>query len=133
MSNLPAVGADGASNGYQALQAKLTALKAAADQLRQEAELKALRTKRNSDFADVVSDLSAAAEVDGNHIAAINEVAAAFARAAGSGMRVAAAADNVRLATEQLKSVHQAQYGRVQAAVTASKARQAKPGFYRQT
>ncbi|WP_055714039.1 hypothetical protein, partial [Streptomyces torulosus] len=128
-----AVGSDGAANGYQALQAKLTALKAAAEQLTEEALLKAQRTKRNADFADIVTDLSAAAAVDPRHLAVLGEVGAAFRRAAGSGGSVAAAADGVRLATAQLKSVHQAQYGGIHAAVNASKARQAKPGFYRQT
>ncbi|MCX4971008.1 hypothetical protein OHA98_41070 [Streptomyces sp. NBC_00654] len=131
MSNFPAVGSDGENNGYKALRAKLTRLQNAADRLREEAEGVALRMKRNAKFAAVVADMCAAAEVDARHLTAIGGVSRAFGRCTAHGLRVAGAADRISQAAGRAKTVHQAQYGGIHAAVQATKARQAKPGFYR--
>ncbi|GAA3163651.1 hypothetical protein [Streptomyces ramulosus] len=132
MSNLPSTRADGAGNGYQALQAKLKRLQGAADQLSEQVGYAAQRMKRNSSAADTVADMSAAAQADSRHVAAIGDVADAFGQVAVRGRRVVAAADGVSQAAGQLRSTHQNTYGGIQAAVTSSRARQAKPGFYRQ-
>ncbi|MGK3110598.1 hypothetical protein [Streptomyces sp. WAC05858] len=132
-SNLPAVGSEGAANGYQALQAKLKQLKGAADQLMEEAEQLAQRMRRNSNFAGTVADMTAAAEAEPRHVAAIGDVSEAFGRCVGGGRRVLAAAEGISNAAGQMKTTHQSQYGGIHAAVTSSRARQARPGFYRQT
>jgi hypothetical protein len=127
------VGADGAANGYTALIAKFTALQKAAAGLMEEAELVAQRMRHNADAATAVADLSAAAHVDGVHVAAIADVGHAFAMVAGGCKHMMSAADTMHTAAGHLKHEHQAEYGPIHAAVTASRARQAKPGFYRQT
>lgn len=131
--NASPVGADGAANGYTALTAKFTVLQKAAADLMEEAELVAQRMRRNADTATAVADLSAAAHVDGVHVAAIADVGHAFAMVAGGCTRMMSAADTMHTTAGHLKHEHQAEYGPIHAAVTASRARQAKPGFYRQT
>lgn len=125
------VGADGAANGYIALTAKFTVLQKAAANLMEEAELVAQRMRRNADAATAVADMSAAAHVDGVHVAAIADVGQAFAMVVGGCKRMMSAADTMHTAAGHLKHEHQAEYGPIHAAVTASRARQAKPGFYR--
>ncbi|MFI1377290.1 hypothetical protein ACH4UY_35475 [Streptomyces longwoodensis] len=127
------VGADGAANGYVALIAKFTALQNAAGGLMEEAELVAQRMRRNADAATAVADLSAAAHVDGVHVAAIADVGQAFAVVVGGCKRMLSVADTMHTAAGHLKHEHQAEYGPIHAAVTASRARQAKPGFYQKT
>ncbi|MFI8214005.1 hypothetical protein [Streptomyces werraensis] len=126
----PAVSADADANGYTAIHTKLTALQRAAAQLMEHAERVALRMRANARAAVTVADLSAAAQVDARHVAAINEVATSFGRVVGGARRLSSAADTMHQAAGHLKREHQAEYGGVHAAVTASKARQAKPGFY---
>jgi ABC-type transporter Mla MlaB component len=130
---VPAVAADGAANGFDAVQAKLAALERAAAQLNEHAERVAQRMRANAKAATTVADLSAAAQVDGRHVAAIAEVAGHFARVAGGALRLSGAAESMHQAAGHLRSAHRAEYGGVHAAVAASRARQAKPGFYRQT
>ncbi|KES03409.1 hypothetical protein BU52_30695 [Streptomyces toyocaensis] len=127
----PAVSADGDANGYTAIHTKLTALQRAAAQLMEHAERVAQRMRANANAAVTVADLSAAAQVDARHVAAINEVATSFGRVVGGARRLSGAADSMHQAAGHLRTEHQAEYGGVHAAVTASKARQAKPGFYR--
>lgn len=127
-----AVPADGAANGYSGVQAKLAALQRAAAQLMEHADRVAQSMRANAKAAVVVAELSAAAQVDGGHVAAIGEVAGHFGRVAGGARRLSGAADAMHQAAGHVRSEHQAEYGGVHAAVTASRARQAKPGFYRQ-
>ncbi|MGA5207929.1 hypothetical protein [Streptomyces variegatus] len=127
------VGADGAANGYTALIAKFTALQKTAASLVEETDLVAQRMQRNADAAIAVADLSAAAHVDGVHVAAIVDVGNAFAKVVGGCKHMMSAADTMHTAAGHLKHEHQAEYGPIHAAVTASRARQAKPGFYQQT
>ncbi|MFI1004929.1 hypothetical protein ACIP10_36115 [Streptomyces galbus] len=127
------VGADGAANGYVALTAKFTALQHAAGGLLEEAELVAQRMRRNAATATAVADLSAAAHVDGVHVAAIADVGLAFAVVVGGCKRMMSVADTMHTSAGHLKQEHQAEYGPIHAAVTASRARQAKPGFYQKT
>ncbi|MFE2337317.1 hypothetical protein [Streptomyces coelicoflavus] len=129
---LPA-GQGGAANGYTALVVKFTALQKAANGLLDEVEFLAQRMRRNADAATTVADLSAAAHVDPAHVAAIADVGNAFAQAVGGCKRLMSAADTMHTAAGHLRHEHQAEYGAIHAAVTASRARQAKPGFYRQT
>ncbi|MFH8939558.1 hypothetical protein [Streptomyces griseosporeus] len=128
----PAVGADGANNGYTALVTKFTALQNAAAQLLERAEHLAQRMRANADAAVTVADLCAAAEVDSRHVAAIADVSEGFGRVVGGSKRLMGVADAMYTAADDLKTEHQAEYGGVHAAATASKARQARPGFYRQ-
>lgn len=127
----PAVNADGDANGYIALVSKLVALQVAAAQLLEHAERVAQQMRANADFAVTVAELCAAAEVDARHVGAVGEVGQAFARVVGGCKRLMSAADTMHTAAGHLKREHQAEYGGVHAAVTASRARQAKPGFYR--
>lgn len=129
----PVVGADGANNGYTALAAKFVALQNAAARLLEESERLAQRMRANRDAATVVADLSAAARVDDRHVTAVTDIAAAFGRVVGGCTQLMDAADAMHTAAGQLKTEHQAEYGGIHAAVTASRARQAAPGFYRQT
>ncbi|MEU5713985.1 hypothetical protein [Streptomyces flaveolus] len=126
----PAVGADGVNNGYVALVTKFTALQHAAAVLLEEAERLAQRMRANADAAVTVADLCAVAEVDGVHVAAVADIGEAFGRVVGGCKRVMSAADQVHTAAGHLKTEHQAEYGGIHAAVTASGVRQAKPGFY---
>lgn len=127
----PAVGADGVNNGYTALVAKFTALQTAATGLLEEAERLAQRMRANADAAVTVADLSAAAHVDARHVAAVADVGAAFGRVVGGCKQLMGAAEAMHTAASHLKAEHQAEYGAIHAAVTASRARQAAPGFYR--
>ncbi|WP_432101221.1 hypothetical protein [Streptomyces sp. WAC 04229] len=127
----PAVNADGASNGYVALVSKLVALQVAAAQLLEHAERVAQQMRANADFAVTVAEFCAAAEVDPRHVGTVDEVGRAFARVVGGCKRLMSSADTMHAAAGHLKSEHQAEYGGVHAAATASRARQAKPGFYR--
>lgn len=127
----PAVGSDG-SNGYSGLQAKLQALQAAADALRERAEQVAARMRRNGESAATLADLCAAAEVDPRRVAAVQDISGAYGRTAGGAVRLTSAADVMGQAAGHLKSRHAAEYGGIQAAMAAAPGRQAKPGFYRQ-
>ncbi|MEV0185840.1 hypothetical protein AB0I54_42230 [Streptomyces sp. NPDC050625] len=127
----PAVGADGAANGYTVLVTKFTALQHAAAQLLEHAEYVAQRMRANADAAVTVAELCAAAEVDPRHVAGVADVGEAFGRVVGGCKRLMSAADSMHQAAGHLKSEHQAEYGGIHAAATASNARQAKPGFYR--
>ncbi|UXY24986.1 hypothetical protein N8I84_41885 (plasmid) [Streptomyces cynarae] len=127
----PAVGADGAANGYTALVAKFTALQHAAAQLLEEAEHVAQRMRDNANAAVTVAELCAAAEVDPHHVAAVADVGEAFGRVVGGCKQLQSAAESMHQAAGHLKDEHQAEYGGIHAAATSSKARQAKPGFYR--
>lgn len=129
----PAAGSEGAANGYTALAAKLRAAQKRADALMEQAEQVAQRMRRNAKAAVMLAELCAAAEVDPRHVAAIGDVSLAFGRVAGGGRQVAAAAETVGQATGHLRAQHQAEYGGIHAAALASRARQAKPGFYRST
>src|SRR5436190_4295498 len=131
MSNLPAVGSDGAANGYAALGAKLKALQSAAGELMEQAGQVAQRMRANAEAAVSVAELCAAAEVDPKHVAAVADVGEAFGRAVGGCKRLMGAADQVHQAAGHLKSEHRAEYGGIHAAATSSPARQARPGFYR--
>ncbi|MEV5178067.1 hypothetical protein AB0L10_45385 [Streptomyces flaveolus] len=126
----PAIGADGADNGYTALVAKFTALQNAAASLFAEAERLSLRMRVNADAATVVSDLCAVAEVDARHVAAVAAVGAAFGGVVNGCSGLMGAVDALHTAAGHLKSEHQTEYGGIHAAVTASGVRQAKPGFY---
>ncbi|MFD5430358.1 conjugal transfer protein TraB [Streptomyces sp. NPDC127084] len=127
----PAVGADGAANGFTALTAKFTALQRAAGALVEEAERLAVRMRANANAAVELADLNAAAEVDPRHIARTADIGEAFGRVVGGCKALQGAADTVHTAAGNVKAAHQAEYGPTHAAVTASRARQAKPGFYR--
>jgi hypothetical protein len=126
------VPADGDSNGFSAVQLKLAALQRAAAQLQEHAERVAQRMRANAKTAATVADLSAAAQVDGRHVTAIAEVAGHFRRVAGGARGLSGTADTMHQAAGHVRSEHRAEYGGVQASVAASRARQAKPGFYRQ-
>ncbi|MFF4918874.1 hypothetical protein [Streptomyces tendae] len=126
------VAADGNANGFSAVQAKLAALQRTAVQLHEHAERVAQRMRANAKTAAAGADLSAAAQVDGRHVSAIEEVAAHFGRVARGARGLSGSADAMHRAAGRVRSEHRAEYGGVQAAVTASRARQAKPGFYRQ-
>ncbi|MFF3516564.1 hypothetical protein [Streptomyces sp. NPDC002573] len=126
----PAIGADGANNGYIALVTKFTALQKAAAGLMEEAELVAQRMRRNADAAVTVADLCASADVDPTHVAALADIGEAFGRTVGGCKQLLAAADLMHQAASHLKTQHQAEYGGIHAAATASRARQARPGFY---
>jgi hypothetical protein len=128
-----AAGSEGAANGYTALAAKLQAMQQAADALLEQAEQVASRMRRNANAAVTLADLCAAAEVDPRHVAAIGDVSLAFGRVAGGGRRVASAAETVGQAAGHLRAQHRVEYGGIHAAAAASRVRQAKPGFYRQT
>lgn len=119
-------------NGYSGLQAKLARLQATADALAERAAAVQARMLSNADAAAGLSDMCAAAEVDPVHTAAISEVAAAYARVAEGGVRLASAAEVMGQTAGHLKAQHAAEYGGVQAAAAASPVRQAKPGFYQQ-
>ncbi|MGW2770142.1 hypothetical protein [Streptomyces sp. NPDC001275] len=127
----PAMSADGAANGYTALVTKFTALQKATAQLMEQAEVLAQHMRANADAAVTVADLCAAAEVDPRHVAAVADIGEAFGQVVGGCKRLVSAADQMHQAAGHLKSVHQAEYGGIHAAATASRARQAKPGFYR--
>ncbi|MFJ9931372.1 hypothetical protein ACIRU5_35810 [Streptomyces misionensis] len=130
-NNAPAIGADGAANGFSAVEAKLAALQKAAIGLQEETGVLVKQMRVNANAALKVAELSAAAEVDSRHVAAVVEIGAAFARVVGGCKVLIAAADTVHQATGHLRAEHKAEYGGIHAAVTASRARQAKPGFYR--
>uniref|UniRef100_UPI003F49A295 hypothetical protein n=1 Tax=Streptomyces achromogenes TaxID=67255 RepID=UPI003F49A295 len=129
----PAAGADGAGNGYTALDRKFTVLQQAAAALQEEAERTAQRMRANADAAVTVADLCAAAEVDGVHVAAVADIGAEFAKVAGSYKQVMSAADTLHTAAGHLRSEHQAEYGGIYEAVAVSGVRQARPAFYQQT
>ncbi|MGK5497550.1 hypothetical protein [Streptomyces sp. URMC 125] len=129
----PAAESEGAANGYTALAAKLQAMQQAADALLEQAEQVASRMRRNANAAVTLADLCAAAEVDPRHVAVIGDVSLAFGRVAGGGRQVAAASEAVSEAAGHLRAQHRVEYGGIHAAAAASRARQAKPGFYRQT
>ncbi|WP_333741963.1 hypothetical protein [Streptomyces sp. IBSBF 2806] len=133
MGQLAPIGADGANNGYLAANAKFTALQKAAAGLLEEAERLALRMRVNADIATAVSDLCAAAQVDTRHVAHVAAVGAAFARVVNGCAGLMGAADAMHIAAGHLKTEHEREYGGIHAAATASRARQAAPGFYRQT
>ncbi|MFE2586367.1 hypothetical protein [Streptomyces sp. NPDC059378] len=126
----PAVAADGAANGYTAIAAKFNALQHAAASLMEEAEVVAQRMRTNGNAAVRVAELCAAAEADPAHVAAVADVGEAFGRVVGGCKRLTGAADRVHQAAGHLRSEHQAEYGGINTAMTTSKARQAKPGFY---
>ncbi|MFD5814747.1 hypothetical protein [Streptomyces sp. NPDC127038] len=126
-----AVAADGAANGYQAVGAKFTALQSAAADLFEHAERLAQRMRANANAALTVAELCAAAEADPRHVAAVAEVGAAFGQVSGECTRLVCSAEQTHQATADVQAAHQAEYGAVHEAATASKARQAKPGFYR--
>jgi hypothetical protein len=128
--NGPAIGADGANNGYTTLHTKFTALQKAAAGLMEEAELVAQRMRANADASVTVADLCAGADVDPVHVAAIADIGEAFGRTVGGCKQLLAAADFVHQAAGHLKTQHQAEYGGIHAAAAASRARQARPGFY---
>ncbi|MFD9007434.1 hypothetical protein ACFV0T_42040, partial [Streptomyces sp. NPDC059582] len=60
---------------------------------------------------------------------AVADVGEAFGRVVGGCKRLTGAADRAHRAAGHLRSEHQAEYGRINTAMTSSKARQAKPGF----
>ncbi|MCX4920274.1 hypothetical protein OG458_42730 (plasmid) [Streptomyces sp. NBC_01281] len=127
----PAVAADGAANGYLSIVTKFTALQKAAAGLFEHAEQIAQRMRANADSAVVVAELCAAAEADARHVAAVAEVGEAFGQVVGGCKRLLSSAEQTHQAATDVKAAHQAEYGPVHAAATASRARQAKPGFYR--
>ena len=127
----PAVSADGAANGFTALTVKFSALQRASGALMEEAERLAVRMRTNANAAIEVADLTGAAEADPRHVARIADIGEAFGRVVGGCKQLQGAADAVHTATGSLKAAHQAEYGPTHAAVTTSRARQAKPGFYR--
>ncbi|WRZ96406.1 hypothetical protein OHB54_46515 (plasmid) [Streptomyces sp. NBC_01007] len=127
----PAVAADGAANGYLTIVTKFTALQKAAAGLFEHAEQLAQRMRANADSAVVVAELCAVAEADDRHVAAVAEVGEAFGQAVGGCKRLLSSAEQTHQAAAEVKAAHQAEYGPVHAAATASRARQAKPGFYR--
>ncbi|MFE6357533.1 conjugal transfer protein TraB [Streptomyces rochei] len=129
----PALGADGADNGYAALVAKFTILQSAAANLLAEAERLSLQMRVNADAATAVSDLCAVAEVDARHVATVATIGAAFGRVVTGCTGLMGAADTLHTAVGHLKAEHQAEYGGIYEAVAASGVRQAKPGFYRPT
>ncbi len=126
------IGMEGDSNGYIALVAKFRALRKAASGLMEESERLAMRMRANANTATRLAALSAAAHVDSQHVAAIEDIASLFGSVVGRCTRLTAAADTMHTAAGHLHSEHQAEYGGIHAAVTSSRARQAKPGFYRQ-
>lgn len=128
----PALHADGASNGYTSLAAKLKALQEAADALQDHAQLVKARMRRNADSAADWADLCAAADIDERHTGAIGDVSAAFARVAGGGARLVSAADVLGHAAGHLKAQHQAEYGGLHEVASTSRVRPPKPGFLRQ-
>ncbi|MGW2964965.1 hypothetical protein ACWDGI_41870 [Streptomyces sp. NPDC001220] len=127
----PAVGADGAANGYQAVAVKFRALQKASADLFDAAETVAQSMRDDSRFAIDVAELCALAEVDPRHVMTVVEVGARFGEVVGGCTQLMGAADRVHQAARQLQHEHQAEYGGVWEAVTTSPARQAKPGFYR--
>ncbi|MFD9029034.1 conjugal transfer protein TraB [Streptomyces parvulus] len=126
------IGMEGDSNGYLALVAKFRALRKAASGLMEESERLAQRMRGNANTAIQLADLSAAAQVDAQHVTTIEDIAAAFGSVAGRCTRLVGAADVMHTAAGHLHHEHQAEYGGIHAAVTSSRARQAKPGFYQQ-
>lgn len=124
------IAADGAGNGYTALQAKMTKLQKAAAALQAQAERIQSRMKANARAANTVSEQCAQAEVAPVHVGAIADVAAAFGRTASSSASVVDAADRLDTAASGVKSAHRAQYGGIYAANAVSGVRMAKPGFY---
>ncbi|MEU0054671.1 hypothetical protein [Streptomyces sp. NPDC006309] len=133
MGQIAPVGADGANNGYTAISAKFLALQKAAAGLLEEAEHLALRMRVNADAATAVSDLCAMAQADSRHVATVAAVGTAFSRVVNGCTALMGAADAMHTAAGHLRTEHQTEYGGIHAAATASRARQAAPGFYRQT
>ncbi|WP_331730791.1 hypothetical protein OG933_45165 (plasmid) [Streptomyces sp. NBC_00016] len=127
----PAIGDDGAANGFTAVTAKFTALKKAAAGLMEEADLVAERMRSDARASLKLADLCTAAEVDPKHIAAVIEIGQAFDGAVHGCKGLQTAAEGVLLAAGHAGSEHQAEYGAVHEAVTSSPARQARAGFYR--
>ncbi|UXY40515.1 hypothetical protein [Streptomyces albidocamelliae] len=130
MGQIAPVGDDGDANGYMGLATKFTALQTTAAHLLEHAELIAQRMRANAATAVRVAELSAAAEVDPAHVAAVTDVAGAFGRVVGGCKNLMGAVDGVHQAAGNLKAEHRAEYGAIHDAATASKARQARPGFY---
>lgn len=127
---VPAVNADGASNGYTAIQEKFRRLQMATDLLSERAETLAARMQRNAQGAVDLAEMCATAEVDARHVAKVGEIATVLAQVALSARGVQSAADRVGTATRHVAAEHQGEYGPVHAAATASPVRQARPGFY---
>lgn len=126
-----AVGADGASNGFQAVEAKFNALQKAASDLFEVTETVAQSMRDNSKFAIDVAELCALAEVDPRHVLNVAEVGARFGEVVGGCTQLQGAADRVHQAARHLQHEHRAEYGGVYDEVTRSPARQARPAFYR--
>ncbi|MFI6254399.1 hypothetical protein [Streptomyces sp. NPDC051016] len=127
----PAVGADGASNGFQAVDYKFRALQKAASDLFDVTETVAQSMRDNSKAAMDVAELCAQAEVDPRHVVNVAEVGVRFGEVVGGCTQLQGAADRVHQAARNLQHEHQAEYGGVYDAVTTSPAREARPAFYR--
>ncbi|MFE1927557.1 hypothetical protein ACFW91_34005 [Streptomyces asoensis] len=127
----PAIGDDGAANGFTAVTAKFTALKKAAAGLMEEADVVAERMRSDAKASLKLAELCTAAEVDPKHVAAVIEIGQAFDAAVSGCTGLQTAAEGVLLAADHAGSEHQTEYGAVHEAVTSSPARQARAGFYR--
>lgn len=127
------IAADGAGNGYMALQAKMGKLQKAAAMLQAQAERIQSRMRANARSANTMSDLCGQAQVEPVHTGAITDVATAFGRVARDSTSVVDAAERLDLAAAGVKATHRTQYGGVYEANAASSVRMAKPGFYQRS
>lgn len=129
----PALSTDAENNGYTAVQTKLATLQRTTEQLMEHAERVAARMRANAETAARVSDLSAAAEVDPVHLAALHDITDAFTQASSGARGLTSAAESMHIAAGLMRTSHEWEYGGIYEAAAASRARQAKPGFYQAT
>ncbi|WOT40666.1 hypothetical protein [Streptomyces coeruleorubidus] len=132
-NNLPAVSADGAGNGFAALQAKLSVLQRAVGHCVEHSQLVKKRMRKAAKAADRLADLSAAAEVAPSHIGAVRDIDKQFDGAATVAGQLIGSFDRLNKAVAAAKAAHRTEYGGIRNAVVSSSVRQAKPGWYRQT
>ncbi|MFJ9729259.1 hypothetical protein ACIRP3_41605 [Streptomyces sp. NPDC101209] len=133
MSKSPAIGSDGAANGFSAFDAKMVALSRAAANLAEQTEVVAQRMRDNSKAAVQLSELCDAAQAGPQHAAAAADIAAAFGRTVGGATRLVNSAHNVNAAADGVRTAHRSEYGGMHAVAQAMGSRgvrQAKPGFY---